>query len=558
MKLRPDHQADLLRPSENVAERAGEKKKLSLLNFPTGLSLTLLALLIWCLVHDDFGTTSDEPVQSRYGEAVRNYLAGNVSYDGFLKTPGLPANIFFYGPTLDLFCAKLAHIFNADIFSVRHGVQGFFWVAMFYPVCALGRKISGRLGAWFSGLALLGMPSLFGHAFNNPKDLPLACAAVWLLHAAVSAAVRRRANWRTILPLGLAVGFVLAMRPGAWFLCALLGLLPLAACWRARKISGNWNVKLFFRPLPILFAAFCLGWLLMILPWPSAWHSPLRHPIQAAGFAAHFDEHYPVLLRGTVFTSNRLPWDYLLTYLALTLPLPLLIFGLWGHVVLWRKFFRTTRQAATALGVLFILWFPLVVFIIVRPNVYDGMRHFLFVLPPFAVLAGAAAADFFRRFQTTIPRKILLPGMVLLLLAAVPAMARLHPYETVFFNTLAGPRETLNERFETDYWFSSYREAARWINETQSRSEQPLRVLVAGLNFYSPVFLHHVNSKTVTTMAGIGDMTGYPLPPEYDFYVATARYRQWQNFPGAPIVQRIERDGIVLTVIRAQPQNPQP
>jgi hypothetical protein len=47
-------------------------------------------------------------------------------------------------------------------------------------------------------------------------------------------------------------------------------------------------------------------------------------------------------------------------------------------------------------------------------------------------------------------------------------------------------------------------------------------------------------------------------PPEYDYYVATVRYRQWQNFPSAPIVHRIERDGIVLTVIRAQPQNPKP
>jgi hypothetical protein len=132
-------------------------------------------------------------------------------------------------------------------------------------------------------------------------------------------------------------------------------------------------------------------------------------------------------------------------------------------------------------------------------------------------------------------------------------VARLHPYENVFFNALAGPRETLNARYETDYYFSSYREAARWINETQARSEKPLQVLVAGLNFYAPVFLHHVNAKSVTTMAGIGDMTAYPLPPEYDYYVATVRYGQWRNFPSAPIVHRIERDGIVLTVIRAQP-----
>ena len=557
MESRCANENKVFHPSGEIAERIPVIGKFSPKQISAGVAFTGLALLIWILVHGDFGATADEPVQSRYGEAVRNHLAGNVSYDEFLKTPNLPANIFFYGPTVDLVCATLAHIFHADIFSVRHGVQGLMWVAMFYPVCALGRKISGRPAAWFSGLALLGMPSLFGHAFNNPKDLPLACATIWLLHTAVAVGTRRGLNRKMIFQLGGAVGFVLAMRPGAWFLGALLGLVPLAKLWRANKISGNWNLKLLLRLLVILFAAIIFGWLLMILPWPSAWHSPLRHPIQAAGFAAHFAEHYPVLLRGTIFTSNQLPWDYLLIYVTLTLPLPLLVLGLWGHVIFIRKFFSTTAKIIATLGVLFVLWFPLVVFIIVRPNVYDGMRHFLFILPPIAVLAGVAAAEIARKWQL-IPRKLSVPAIALLLLAGSPAMLRLHPYENVFFNMLAGPKATLNARYETDYWFSSYREAAHWINEKQSGSDRPLHVLVAGLNFYAPVFLHYVNAKSVTTMAGIGDLTGWPLEAQYDYYVATERYGQTLNFSNAPIVHVIARDGIVLTVIRAQPQNPKP
>jgi hypothetical protein len=558
MELRPASENDFHPVPGSFLRHISGSRRFFSRNFSAGRAITLLALLVWLVVHGDFGMTADEPVQSRYGEAVRNYIAGNVAYGEFLQGPGLPKNIFNYGPALDLFCATLAHFFRGDIFSVRHGVQGLFWVAMFYPVCALGRKIAGRTGAWFSGLALMGMPGLLGQAFNNPKDLPLACAAVWLLHVTVATATRRRTNWLTILPLGLAVGFVLMTRPGAWFLCALLGLLPLASFWRTRTITGEWQAKKLLWPLPVLFAAFCLGWLLMVLPWPNAWHSPLRHPAHAAGFAAHFDENYPVLFRGTVFTSNRLPWDYLLTYLALTLPLPLLVFVLWGHVVLWRKAFCTTAKAAAALGVFFVLWFPLAAFVILRPNIYNGMRHFLFVLPPLAVLAGVAAADVFRRLQTTVPRNILLPGAVLLLLSAGPAMVRLHPYENVFYNVLAGSKATLNQRYETDYWFSSYREAAQWVNATQARSGQPLRVLVAGLNFYAPVFLHYVNSKTQTTLAGIGDMAGYPLPPEYDYYVGTVNYFQWLNFPNAPIVHRIERDGITLAIIRANPQRQKP
>lgn len=522
-----------------------------------GWTLTVVALIIWVFVHGDFGMTADEPVQSRYGEAVRNYIAGNITYDQFTHSPNLPRNIFFYGPTLDLTCATLAHIFGADIFSIRHGVQGLMWVAMFWPICALGRRLSGKAGAWFAGLALLGMPSLFGQAFNNPKDLPLACATIWLVHAAASVAARRRPDWRSALALGVAIGFVLAMRPGAWFLCVVTGLPTVMLVWRTRKISGAWRMDYLSRSLLWLMAACLLGWCLMILPWPSAWHSPLLQPVRAALFALHFNEIYPVLFDGKFYPSNQLPWDYLASYLLLTLPLPLTGLCVWGHVVCWRKFFCTTARAAVVLAVVFVIWLPLTAFVVLRPNVYDGMRHFLFVLPPLTVLAGVAAADIARR-QRLVPRMISYPAMGLLLLSAVPAMIRLHPYENVYYNFLAGPKRTLDTHYETDYWFSSYRAAAEWINKQQAQSKRPLRVLVAGLHFYSPVFTHYVNSKTQTTLAGIGDMTKFLLPTNYDYYVATSRYDQLANFSDAPIVHRIARDGITLTVIRANPQNQKP
>jgi len=519
---------------------------------PAGWSFTILALLIWLLVHGDYGITSDEPIQSAYGELVWNYLSGHENYAAFCNSPTVPDNIYFYGPAFDLFCATLAHALGADIYSVRHGVQGLMWVAMFYPACALGRRIAGRTGGWFAGLALLGMPGLFGQAFNNPKDIPLACAALWLLHVSMSVAGCHRLRWWHALELGGAFGFVLAMRPGAWFLGVLLGLVPLARVWRAWKfwkLSGHWQLReLFQLPLQLCFAAI-LGWLLMIAPWPNAWHAPLGHPIAAAKLAMHFKEVYPVLLRGTIYHSNKLPWDYLASYLVLTLPLPFLVFAVWGHLVFWRRLQESVFRATAVLGVSFLIWFPLVVFVVLRPNIYDGMRHFLFMLPPLAVLVGVAAADVARQWRSWPWRT----GVVLLVLSAVPAMIRLHPYENVYYNFLAGPNATLHERYETDYWLSSYTQAARWINKAQSRFNRPLRVLVIAGQFNYPVFTHWLNPKTQTSCAKIRDYSNYQLSPEFDYYVATARYGQWLNFTNAPVACWLKKDGILLSVIRGDP-----
>ena len=517
-----------------------------------GWTFTILAFLVWLFVHGDYGITWDEPCNSGYGEALRLVFSGGQSFTEFSHAPNLPANTYYYGPALDLSCAVISHTFNADIFSVRHAAQGLFWVAMFYPVCALGRRLSGLPGAWLAGVALLGLPSLFGHAFNNPKDTPLACAAIWLLQVCAAAAAAPRLNWRQVLSLGGALGFVVMVRPGAWFLWALLGLVPLAAGWRVRWQVDRQLFGVQGRTAFALLAAVGLGWILMILPWPNAWHSPFLHPFKAATYAMHFDAIYAVLFRGTYESSNQLPWDYLVTYLVLTLPIPLLILAVWGHLVLWRRASGSIPATMTALGLAFLLWFPLVYFVLARPNIYDGMRHFLFMLPAVAVLAGIAAADWVERLPK-VPRWLVIPGVVALLLSAVPAMVRLHPYQSSYYNWLAGSRTTLADRYETDYWLSSYREAAGWIKETQSHSDRPLCVALAGNDSCVTLFDHFLDPKTKVVLIPIGNWTRASLQPEVDYYVATARFGQWRNFPGLLVAHRIERDGILFSLILANP-----
>lgn len=522
-----------------------------------GWVFTALALLVWAWVHADYGITWDETVQSKYGEALRIFFSGGLTFDEFNHFPDLPENIYFYGPTLDLGCAIIAHAFGGDIYAVRHGVLGLMWVAMFYPVCALGRRVAGRAGAWSAGAALLGMPSLFGQAFNNPKDLPLACAAIWLVYAAVVVASARRLGWVHAVKLGAAVGGVLLMRPGAWFLCVLLGLVPLAAFWRSQRVTGRWEVGKLFKPLPILVAAVVIGWVLMVLPWPNAWHSPLGHPIKSAGLAMHFQEVYPVQLAGQVYPSNRLPWNYLVGYLVLTLPLPLLVLAAFGHLVFAKRFFHSVPAAMAVLGTAFLLWFPLATFIVLRPNIYDGMRHFLFMLPAVAVLAGVAMGSLIQHLRGT-ARTAMVPVGFALMLYATPDMVRLHPYENVYYNFMAGPKATLHERYETDYWVSSYREAAGWINGIQARSDRPLCVAVAANHFSANAFTHFLDPRVKAVDFALDNFSTNQMPAVIDYYVATVRYNQWRNFATAPVAHRVERDGILLSIIRGNPKNQEP
>jgi hypothetical protein len=252
-----------------------------------------------------------------------------------------------------------------------------------------------------------------------------------------------------------------------------------------------------------------------------------------------------------------LPWDYLASYLVLTLPVPLVVLAVYGHLVFLRRFFRSIPAAMAVLGTTFLLWFPLATFIVLRPNIYDGMRHFLFMLPAVAVLAGAAAGSLIQYLRGT-ARAMAMPVATVLLLSSVPAMVRLHPYENVYYNFMAGPKATLHERYETDYWISSYREAAGWINGVQARSDRPLCVAVAANHFSANAFTHFLDPRVKAFDFVLDDFSTNQMPAVIDYYVATVRYNQWKNFASAPVAHRVERDGILLSIIRGNPKNQEP
>jgi len=82
-------------------------------------------------------------------------------------------------------------------------------------------------------------------------------------------------------------------------------------------------------------------------------------------------------------------------------------------------------------------------------------------------------------------------------LVTLSDMVRLHPYESVYFNRLvAGGLPRAAERFETDYWGSSYREGAEWVaNHYTSAREPKIRVANCSLPILTGYFLDKSASR---------------------------------------------------------------
>ena len=108
---------------------------------------------------------------------------------------------------------------------------------------------------------------------------------------------------------------------------------------------------------------------------------------------------------------------------------------------------------------------------ITRPALYDGLRHFLFVFPPLAALAGIAVSGFIA--AEAIPWIARAAGVGVLLVAAgttVVDVTMLHPYEYAYFNRSFGGLPAAEGRFETDYWGASLQRRIRVAGQRVSPS----------------------------------------------------------------------------------------
>src|SRR5262249_49071868 len=99
-----------------------------------------------------------------------------------------------------------------------------------------------------------------------------------------------------------------------------------------------------------------------------------------------------------------------------------------------------------------------------RPAMYNGIRHFVFVSPPLAVLGGLAAAWLIEAAQQRPLLRAAIVGVIVTGIAApVVAMAKLHPYEYTSFNWASGGVRHARGRYMLDYWGLSFKQASQTL-----------------------------------------------------------------------------------------------
>jgi hypothetical protein len=195
------------------------------------------------------------------------------------------------------------------------------------------------------------------------------------------------------------------------------------------------------------------------------------NPFQALTYFSHFFEKpWKEMFDGALVSVPDMPWSYLPTLFALQLPevlLALSIAGVVGALMSLSQRDVSGRRKTILLMLVLAATLPLVIAMVKRPALYNGIRHFIFVIPPMTVLAGAAFAwgmDWLREHRRGWqPAALAIFAFGLLL--PLGEMIRLHPYQYTHFNHIAGTVRGVDDLYMLDYWGLAFKQASDGLRE---------------------------------------------------------------------------------------------
>jgi len=427
------------------------------------LCVLLAVGLIAGLTFRDYGLGWDDYTHAEYADLLLKMYGSGFKDTGALSF----ANLYMYGGGFDMAAALLHKVIPLELFETRRLLGAIVGVIGLAVTWRLGRRVGGPLAGLVALLLLALCPTFYGHMFMNPKDAPFAVAmAVLMLGLVRLAEEYPQASPRTILIIGLGSGLSIGSRilGGLALVYALIGFLPLFI-EEVRKQGARAAIGRFVHVLYTLLPGLVLGYLIMGLIWP--WSIiELGNPFHALTYFSHFFEKpWKEMFDGALVSVPDMPWSYLPTLFALQLPEVLLVLSLAGVVgtfIVLPRSDVTARRKTILLMLTLAAAMPIAIAIVKRPALYNGIRHFIFVIPPMTVLAGLTFEWIMRWLKDN--RRSWQPAVLAVfvfgLLLPLGEMIRLHPYQYTHFNHLAGTVRGADDRFMLDYWGLAFKQAS--------------------------------------------------------------------------------------------------
>jgi len=385
--------------------------------------------------------------------------------------------------------------FGAKLISKHFVVFSFFFISglCFYQI--LKKIIDNRNFRYFSVLIYFLYPYLYGQSLFNPKDIPF--MSIWIFCTYLSFNLFEKLlkksflSYSNVIIIGISTALLFSTRVTG-ILILIQYLITFIIFINLQKI----NLIKFFKEYYTRLITFFLSLSLFIYVFnPLYWNNPLLF-IEAINWMTHYYHDVCTNTLGTCMRAKDLPSTYIPIWLSVKLPTMILL----GFLLIpftEKKIFKGDKVSlvfGTVLGTAILI--PLLL-IFKKVNLYDEIRHLMFLIPFFFII-GVVSLHFFSK-------KLFYIIGVLTISIFVIENLKIHPYQYVWFN-LPSRYIDLTSKFELEYQGISGKEIAEKISTLEGKK---LCVLASPLHTVQP-FLNIKDFKCFDKWQLVD--TNYPRP----------------------------------------------
>ncbi len=459
--------------------------------------LSIVIFIIMTSISFDYGISNDEPMHDVHGKLILKYFQGKDSIasmspidndGGLIKTfsPVVDDKIQgmnFFGGFFDFVVALGNQIFpSVGEYELRHLINSIFGFLIILFVGLLAKNMDG----WKTGLLALVFavltPRLFGHSFNNSKDIPFAAFYIISIYS-IFVFLKNLPKFKiaNIIFVILSISISIAIRVSGLLLIAYLFLFTFIY-WFIDAYKNKFEKEKINSGFKIAGVVILIGlasYFATAIFWPFM-RTNIFAPILVLQKVSNFNifNSYE-LYSGKWINAWEIPWHYTIKWILITIPL-FVFTGLFLIVLLFfqKKLKVKSVELKLLSFLIFTFVFPVFYIIIKDSNIYNGIRHLLFVFPPLIVCCAFAWKFLIKLVKPTMFYYATTAILIIFLFQPLKWMIKNHPFQSMYFSPVVGGIDGAFKKYEMDYWGVSNKAAVEWINENiEAESENnPIRV----------------------------------------------------------------------------------
>lgn len=448
-------------------------------------------LLIGLITAADYGISSDEhreiqTLRMNEREYINAVLGTYNEFEKYFESVGVYENFREYTDR-DYGCAVFYPVMP---FLVIQKVSPFLkmvlWHCYIFLLFMLGcwalysiilRLFHSRVLSCTGVLLLYLSPRFFAEGHYNNKDIVLVSLVFVVLWLALL--MMEKPTYRRALLLGLVGALITNLRIIGlciWGLACIFVLLY--------HIAGKTlNRKTVLMGVLSFASLFIFYYILTPNAWGQPWMN-LPNTFSSLSRFSRLDDS--LLFEGNTyrFLYETLPWYYLFVWMGVTTPIFLLCLIGFGQIKTMIDIVKRPKQLVMnhplwMMALCTLIWgIPMLYFILCKPIVYNGWRHFYFIYAPLILLAVYGVHSLWKLLRPVWAKSLLCLALAVCLAFSGVGIVQNHPHQQVYFNALAGDAEM---RFDGDYWYVSLRGALEKLLASSER-DTSLPLTISGFH----------------------------------------------------------------------------